>query len=130
MTQFPTDLNKLIELAEGTPYEQIAKDEQALDRMFLETLKASDDPMVREIGNGIADGTMTWRTVATQSSYAEFVEQTLAKAREFDGGMLAEELGREREKAAKAEQQRRERVDRDDSEDLFHGGVLKKRRPR
>jgi hypothetical protein len=130
MTQFPTSLHKLIELTKGTPYEQIAKDEQALERMFLETLKASDDPTVREIGSGIADGTMTWQTVATHSAYAEFVEQSLEKAREFDGGVLSEELGREQEKATKEEQRQRESVERDDSENLFRGGVLKKRRAR
>lgn len=123
MTQFPTSLARLIELAKGTPYEHIAKDERALERMFLETLRNSDDPMLREIGGGIAGGTMTWRTIATHSAYAEFVEQSLAKAKEFDGGMVIEELGREREKAAEEEQRQRER---DDSEDLFRGGVLKR----
>lgn len=128
MTQFPTSLDKLLELAKGTPYEHIAKDEQALERMFLDTLKASDDPMLREIGSGIADGTMTWHTVATHSAYAEFVEQSLAKAKEFDGGMLTEELSREREKATKEERRQRESAERDDSEDLFRGGVLKRRK--
>lgn len=128
MTQFPASLDKLLELAKGTPYEQIAKDEQALERMFLETLKASNDPMLREIGSGIADGTMTWHTVATHSAYTEFVEQSLAKAKEFDGGVLTEELGREREKTAAEERHQRERAERDDSEDLFRGGVLKRRK--
>ena len=32
-----------------------------------------DDPRVREIGSGIADGTLTWRTVATHSAYSEDV---------------------------------------------------------
>jgi hypothetical protein len=127
MTQFPASLDKLIELAKGTPYEQIAKDEQALERMFLDTLKASNDPMLREISSGIADGTMTWRTVATHSAYAEFVEESLAKAKEFDAGVLIEELGREREKATKEEQRQRDRTERDDSEDLFRGGVLRRR---
>jgi hypothetical protein len=126
MTQFPTSLDKLIELAKGTPYEHVAKDEQALERMFLETLKASDDPIRREIGSGIADGTMTWRTVATHSAYAEFVEQSLEKAKEFDGTLLAEELGRERDKAADEERRRRERAERADADDVF-GGVLKRR---
>lgn len=128
MPQFPTGLDKLIELAKGTPYEQIAKDEQALERMFLDTLKASDDPMLREIGSGIADGTMTWHTVATHSAYTEFVEQSLAKAKEFDGDALTEELGREREKSIKEEGRQRERTEQDDSEDLFRGGVLKRRK--
>lgn len=122
MTQFPNSLDKLVELAKGTPYEHIARDEQALERMFLETLKASDDPLCREIGSGIADGSMTWHTIATHSAYAEFVEQSLEQAREFDGSAVADELGRAHEKAAEEERRRQER----DVEDVF-GGVLKRR---
>ena len=128
MTQFPTNLNKLVELAEGTPYEHLATDEQALERMFLDALKASNDPMLREIGSGIADRSMTWHTIATHSAYAEFVEESLQKAKEFDGGVLAEELGREQERAAEAERREQERAEESDSKDLFGGGVLKKRR--
>jgi hypothetical protein len=128
MTQFPTSLDKLLELAKGTPYEHIAKDEQALERMFLDTLKASNDPMLREVGSGIADGTMTWHTVATHSAYKEFVEQSLAKAKEFDGGILIEELGRERDKATTEERRQQERAERDDSENVFRGDVLKRRK--
>lgn len=127
MTQFPSSLDKLIELAKGTPYEHVAKDEQALERMFLDTLKASGDPMRREIGSGIADGTMTWRTVATSSAYAEFVEQSLAEAREFDGSAVTEQLVREREKTAEEQRRARARAEVDDTEDVFTG-VLKRRK--
>ncbi|OLF15702.1 hypothetical protein [Actinophytocola xanthii] len=128
MPEFPTSLDKLLELTRGTPYEHLAKDEQALERLFLDTLRTSDDPMLREIGTGIGDGTMTWRTVATHSAYAGILEQNLEKAREFDGGALAAELTAERSRTDEKERQQRERTDTDDSEDLFRGGVLKRRR--
>ncbi|HEY0450404.1 hypothetical protein [Actinophytocola sp.] len=127
MTQFPTSLDKLIELAKGTPYEHLANDEKALERMFLETLKASDDPMLREIGGGIADGSMTWHTVATHSAYAEVVEESLEKAREFDGGALVGGLDQERAKVAEEQQRTRERAEVEDAEDSFQG-VLRRRR--
>lgn len=95
--------------------------------MFLDTLKASDDPMRREIGSGIADATMTWRTVATSFAYAEFVEQSLAQAREFDGSTLTEELTRERQKTADEERRGRARAEAADADDVFRG-VLKRRK--
>jgi hypothetical protein len=123
MNQLPTSPDKLIELAKGTPYEGIATDEQAAERMFLDTLKASDDPMLREIGSGVADGSMTWSTLATNSAYADLLEESLAKAREFDPGVVVEELGRER---AKAEEEQR-RAEGDDAEDVFQGVFRKPR---
>jgi hypothetical protein len=37
---------------------------------------SAQPPALRELGSGIADGTMTWHTVATHSTHAEFVEQS------------------------------------------------------
>jgi len=124
---FPNSLDKLVELAKGTPYERIAGDERALERMFLDTLKASDDPMLREIGSGIADGSMTWNTVAIHSAYADTLDETLEKAREFDPGVVVDELGRERAHAEEEQRRERESADEDDSEDVFRG--VMRRRP-
>lgn len=66
----PPDLNALIDLARGTKFESVARDEKKLEELLLKEMQASEDPMTREIGSGIADGTMTWRTVASTSAYA------------------------------------------------------------
>jgi hypothetical protein len=124
----PANLRELIELAKGTRYESVAGDERKLEQLFLEELKRSPEPLTREIASGIADGSMTWRTVATSSAYAEYIGQSVAAMREFDLAGALGALAEQDEPAEKsAERPRREVSDEDD---LFTGDLLKKRRPR
>jgi hypothetical protein len=120
-TPFPSNLSKLIEQAKGTPYEDLVKDEEALRKAFLNTLKTNDDPRLREIGNGIADGTMTWLQVASSSAYAEVIDEKVAGLREFDGSDLMEELESEQSKTAATRQRERELDDADDADNNFRG---------
>jgi hypothetical protein len=122
----PANLRQLIELAKGTRYESVAGDERRLEQLFLEEMKRSTEPVTREIANGIADGSMTWRTVAT-SAYAEHISDVLAAVRDFD---MAGALGALAEQDKPAEKPGKTRRAISDEDDLFTGGLLKKRPPR
>jgi hypothetical protein len=83
-TSKPANLDALLAMAKGTRWESVARDEKALERLLVEEMKKSTDPMTKEIGSGLADGSMTWRSVATSSAYAEFLEQGAEGMRDFD----------------------------------------------
>lgn len=125
--QIPANLNAMINLAKGTKFESVARDEKKLEELLLKEMQASSDPITREIGSGIADGTMTWRTVASTRAYADYIDRGVEAMRRFDFGaafdaLAAEQAANERE-AEQAKQQR----DQDDDEP-FSRGVLKLRR--
>jgi hypothetical protein len=97
-TPKPANLDALLAMAKGTRWESVARDEKALERLLVEEMKKSSDPMTREIGSGLADGSMTWRSVATSSAYADHLEQGAEGMRDFDFaaafGGAAEDGGR------------------------------------
>ncbi|MCT2586586.1 hypothetical protein [Actinophytocola gossypii] len=124
----PANLTELLELTKGTRYESIAGNEQEIERLFVEEMTRSSDPMIREIGSGIADGTMTWHAVATSSAYAEQMNRGLEVMRDFD---LPGALGALAEQDAPVEKPvDKPRREPHEDDDLFTGGLLRKRRPR
>lgn len=109
---FPASYEALVAMAKGTKYERIATDEAERDRLLFEAMRASDDPITREIGSGLADGSMTWHDVATSSAYAESVSQKLATLQDFDFGAIVTEM--EQEKALAAQERDRAHDDQDE----------------
>jgi hypothetical protein len=122
----PDNLNALINLAKGTKFESVARDEKKLEELLLKEMQANDDPMTREIGTGIADGTMTWRTVASTSAYADYIDRSVEAMQRFDFGATFEALAAERAANERAAEQAREQKDQDEDEP-FSRGVLKRR---
>jgi hypothetical protein len=121
----PADLTALINLAKGTRFESVARDEKKLEEMLLEEMRASDDPMTREIGNGIADGSMTWRTVASTSAYADYIGRGVEAMQRVDFGAAFDALAAEQAAGEQAAEQAKHQKDEDEP---FTRGVLKRRR--
>lgn len=119
--RLPTSKRELTRLAEGTEFEDIAKDEAKLERLLFEAMKSSDDPMTREIGHGLAGGTMSWRTIATTSAYSDFLDRSLAALGQFDLGGLVDTLQTAQAEAARKEADERRQRDDDDHEDIWTG---------
>lgn len=122
----PASLAALIGLAEGTKFEAVARDEKKLEELLLKEMRASDDPITREIGSGISDGTMTWRTVASTSAYSEYINRSVEAVQRFDFGAAFDALAAEREANERAAEQAKEQKERDEDEP-FSRGVLKRR---
>lgn len=118
---FPSDMRELLKLVEGTEFEELAKDESKLERIVVEAMRTAEDPVTREIGEGLASGTMTWRTVATTSAYAEFLDENLAALQRFDMTGLVESLRLAQLEAAHKRADERELRERDDDEDVWQG---------
>lgn len=121
MAGFPKDLTALVELAKGTSLEHAAGDEDKLERLLLREMAASDDPIAKEIGSGLSDGTMSWRMLATGGVYADFVNQGLAALREFDFDQAAQVLAEEKAESQRVDAARRESDERDDLDPLWQG---------
>jgi hypothetical protein len=75
--------------------------------------------MTREIGSGLADGSLTWRTVGTSSAYAEYVQRSLDSMQTFDFGAVVTEM--EQEKADAQRAARRQQDEDDDPDELWQG---------
>lgn len=114
------DLTALIALADGTRFAELARDEAKLRAYFLGQMRASADPMTREIGEGISAGTMTWHTVATHSAYAEYVQHSVEAMRQFDFGVAIDELAGER-----AANERTAQRQQDEEDEPFEREVLR-----
>jgi hypothetical protein len=123
----PANLDALINLAKGTRFESVARDEKKLEELLLKEMQASDDPMTREIGSGIADGTMTWRTVASTSAYADYIDRGVEVMRRFDFGAEIDALAAEQAASERTAEQAKQEQDEDEP---FSRGVLKRRRGR
>lgn len=123
---FPHSRTEFLKLVEGTDNAEILQDEAKLEKAVIDAMKVSDDPLAREIGEGLAAGTMSWRTIATTSAYSDFLDRGLAALQQFDFNGLAADL-----EAAKAEPDQQKVDDRgrrdDDGEDLWRG--LRRKRP-
>ncbi|GAB3449177.1 hypothetical protein [Actinophytocola sediminis] len=125
----PANLNALIQLAKGTKFESVAGDEQKLEELLLKEMQASDDPMTREIGSGIADGTMSWRTVGSTGAYSDYLQRGVQAMRDFDFGATFDALAAERAANERAAEKARPQ----DEDEPFTRSVLKNRgggRPR
>jgi hypothetical protein len=114
-------MDELLKLVEGTEFEAVARDEAKLQKLVYDAMKASDDPMTREIGEGLASGTITPMTIASTSAYAGFLDDNLQALQRFDGDALVDSLETlqaeaKQEKAGEAQQR-----DDDDGEDLWQG---------
>ncbi|MGQ0839855.1 hypothetical protein [Actinokineospora sp.] len=118
---FPPNLAELIKLADGTRYEHVAHDEAKLEQLLVEAMRTSADPITREIGSGIADGTMTWHTVATSSVYADYVHDSMDALQRFDFDAVAVEMAAEKVAAEQEEATRREQDELDDDGPLWQG---------
>lgn len=126
----PRDLNELRALAKGTKYESIAGDRQKLEELLIQEIKGSKDPVLREIGSGLADGSMTWRTVVTSSAYADYLSRGMDKLTEVD---LNEVFEAARAEQAAQEPKREPRPPRDEEpheRDTLFKGFAKKRKRR
>lgn len=83
----------------GTRYEELFRDERKVDQLFIDLLKTSDDPMAREIGSGLADGTLTKEQLAQGSVYADFVQQNLASLQQMNMQEAFDEVAEEKRQA-------------------------------
>ncbi len=134
-----SELDDLVELAQRTKYADLVKDRRQLESLLLTQMKGSQDPMTREIGNGIAGGTMSWRTLATNSAYSEFLTRAQESMATFSlepalatltAEAEAEAAAAEQERASRPEPRDKKVEDRAADEPLFDGGLMKKRKPR
>jgi hypothetical protein len=57
--RFPVSRNEFLKLIEGTEYAEVLRDESKLEKTVIDAMKGSDDSITREIGEGLANGTMT-----------------------------------------------------------------------
>jgi hypothetical protein len=125
--RFPADRNEFVQLVEGTEYAAL-RDESKLEQMLIDTMKGSDDPITREIGESLANGTMTWGTLATTSAYSGFLDRGLTALQDFDFNGLVEDLTAVEvepdEPKASNDNGRRD----DDGEDLWQGLRGRRRR--
>lgn len=125
----PANLDALVQLAKGTKFESVARDEQKLEELLLKEMQASDDAMTREIGSGIADGTMTWRTVASTSVYADYIGRGVEAMQRFDIGAEIDALAADQAASERAAEKAKQKQEGDEDEP-FSRGVLKRRRGR
>jgi hypothetical protein len=109
---FPKSRAEFLAALRGTQYEELFRDESKLDATFADLLKRSADPLAREIGSGLADGTLTKEQVGGSGVYAEFVSGGLGALRQLDYGevfdSVAEEQEQAREEAATEEDEDRD----------------------
>lgn len=110
---FPQNRAEFLAALRGTRYEELFRDESKLDAMFADLLKRSDDPMAREIGSGLADGTLTKEQVGGSDVYADFVSSGLSALRQVDYGEALGTVAEEAERAAADGE--------DDGEDVWQG---------
>lgn len=113
---FPAERSEFLKLVDGTEHAEVLRDESKLERIVIEAMTTSDDPIAREIGEGLMGGTMTWLTIATTPAYSVFLDRGLTALQQFDFTKLADELEAAR---PNADDQARRRDD--DGEDLWQG---------
>jgi hypothetical protein len=111
----PASRSEFLEFVEASPFAEILRDESRLRTIILDAMKQSDDPMAREIGEGLASGTMSSKMIATTSAYSEFLNQGLSALRQFDFAAMNEQL------KASIDSIPETRAVHDDEEDLWQG---------
>ena len=82
--RFPASRREFMKLVEGTEYAEVLRDEAKLRKIVVDALASSGDPLTREVGEGLASGTMSWSTIAATSAYTEFLDRGLTALRQFD----------------------------------------------
>jgi len=80
----------LSRLTQG-PLAEALRDRDRYEREIWANMATSDDPLVREIGVQLRDGTATPRQLLSNAAYAPVFERGLAKLREFDPEAVAAE---------------------------------------
>lgn len=121
MNQFPRSKEEMLRLVEGTPFEEVAKDEDRLREIVYDAMKASDDPMTREIGEGLASGAVTPMELASIPAYRDFLDQNIQAMEEFDGEALVEQLAAAKAEAERAKVEEATRRETGDDDDLWGG---------
>jgi hypothetical protein len=126
--RFPADRNEFVQLLEATEYADALRDESELEQMLIDVMKGSQDPITREIGESLANGTMTWGTLATSSAYSGFLDRGLAALQEFDFNGLAEDLTAAKTEPADPNARNDKGRREDDGADLWQGLRGRRRR--
>lgn len=119
----PANFDQLRELAQGTQLESYVSDEKELEALLLKEMQASPDPVTREIGAGIAGGSMTWRTVVSSGVYTDYIERGMAAMRDLDFGATFGALAEEEPPRPAAPP-----PNEHDEDEPFNRSVLKRRR--
>jgi hypothetical protein len=125
-SQFPASRSEFLKLVEGTKHADVLRDESKLRKIVIDAMKDSDDPITREIGEGLAGGAMSWHAIATTSAYSSFLDQGLTALQQFDFTGLAEDLETKADFVRSNPDDRHRRGD-DDGGDLWQG-LRRKRR--
>ena len=99
----PHTTEELLAAVRGTPYDALLRDEATFDAVMFDLLKQSRDPVAREVGEGLADGSLSVRQLGDSDVYADFVRRGLDSAATLDPGSVLDELAEEREAAEAAE---------------------------
>lgn len=120
--RLPTSRSEFLKMVEASPYAEVLRDETRLRAAVIDALKQSEDPVTREIGEGLSGGTMTWTTIATTSAYADFLQRGCAALRQFDLAKLAADL------SAAPDPRPAVPARRDDSEEDLWQGLRRRRR--
>ena len=120
--RLPSTPEEFLAWLQGTPYEELFRDEARLDAMMADLLRSSRDPLAREVGQGLVDGSLTTREVGGGSAYADFVDRGLAAARGLDLRAALAELDDLREDAARTDHADDGAHDRLDSDGGSAGG--------
>jgi hypothetical protein len=79
-------------------------------------MRTSADPLTKEIGSGLADGSLTWRTIGTSSAYSDYVQHNLDAMQTFDFGAVVDEMEQDKAEAAQVARQQDE-----DPDELWQG---------
>ncbi|MGC4868135.1 hypothetical protein ACLQ3B_22200 [Micromonospora sp. DT53] len=72
-----------------TPYGSVVRDEALRRQMVYESLSSGADPVGREIGQQLRDGSLSPRELLAASDYQDFFRQARAQAERLDLDALA-----------------------------------------
>lgn len=99
----PRNPQEFLAMVRGTPYEALFRDEAKLDAMMFDLMKQSRDPLAREVGAALSDGSLTVRQLADSDVYSEVVRGGLEAAAGLDPRGALEAVVAEREAAQAAD---------------------------
>lgn len=80
----PQSSQEIEDLVTGTEYEELFRDPQRMRSFLIEQLRANEDPMAREIGEGLADGTLTDEQLTASRAYADHLSQKMRELCDVD----------------------------------------------
>lgn len=79
--------DRLRELKRGldaSPLGALLRDEQRMQQIIGDQMQSAQDPIVREMGRGLADGSATWSDLANTPAYQEKIREGLSALENFD----------------------------------------------